>query len=220
MSEGLDDHDLVAWRGRWSTAEARIYPLAMVSVPAYQEALSAVGVLLDHLRADIGDHAALVAFAARPEAAYELIDLAALQAVGLSMDDVVGATCASRDRELSQAEDRQRRLDIILAAASTGAEWADVPFRNTYGLQGTVPELRIHLPSRRGLRAMLEADPETGSPRLRLVPVDVDPATGDVTVIAEHEDLDLVVDDRAGWEAALAWFAGEWGADVDARRHP
>ena len=83
-----------------------------------------------------------------------------------------------------------------------------------------MPELRVHLPSRRGVRAMLEADADTGAPRLRVVPVEVDLETGDLAVIEEHEDLDLLVDDRAGWERAVAWFAGEWGAEVDARRHP
>ena len=212
MSGGLEDHERAALRGRWSTAEARIYPLAMVSVAAYQQALHAVSLLLDHLRAEVHDHAALVAFAADRTAASALLDPVALAAVGLDVDDVVGAACASRDRELSQAEDRQRRVDAIRDATSAGTEWADVAFRRPFGLQGTVPELRVHLPSRRGIRAMLEADAETGAPRLRVVPVEVDLVTGDLVVIEEHEDLDLLVDDRAGWERAVAWFAGEWGA--------
>ena len=220
MSGGLEDHELAARRGRWSTAEARIYPLAMVSVAAYQQALEAVSRLLDHLRAEVHDHAALVAFSADLAAARALLDTVALEAVGLHVEDVVGAACASRDRELSQAEDQQRRLDAVRDATSAGAEWADVAFRRPFGLQGTVPELRIHLPSRRGIRAMLEADADTGAPRLRIVPVEVDLVTGDLAVIEEHEDLDLLVDDRAGWERAVAWFAGEWGAEVDARRHP
>lgn len=220
MSGGLEDHGLAAQRGRWSTAEARIYPLAMVSVAAYQQALGAVSRLLDHLRAEVHDHAALVAFAADRTAALALLDPVALEAVGLDVDDLVGAACASRDRELSQAEERQRRVDAVRAASSEGAEWADVAFRRSFGLQGTVPELRVHLPSRRGVRAMLEADADTGAPRLRVVPVEVDLVTGDLAMIEEHEDLDLLVDDRAGWERAVAWFAGEWGAEVDARRHP
>ena len=65
-----------------------------------------------------------------------------------------------------------------------------------------MPELRVHLPSRPGLRALLEADVDTGAPRLRIVPVEVDLETGELAVIEEHEDLDLVVDDRAGWERA------------------
>ena len=220
MSGGLEDHELAALRGRWSTAEARIYPLAMVSVAAYQRALEAVSRLLDHLRAEVHDQAALVAFAADRTAARALLDPVALEVVGLDVDDLVGAACASRDRELSQAADQQRRVDAVRAATSAGAEWADVAFRRPFGLQGTVPELRVHVPSRRGVRAMLEADADTGAPRLRVVPVEVDLETGDLAVIEEHEDLDLLVDDRAGWERAVAWFAGEWGAEVDARRHP
>jgi hypothetical protein len=220
VSGGLEDHELAARRGRWSTAEARIYPLAMVSVAAYQQALEAVSRLLDHLRAEVHDQVALVAYAADPTAARTLLDTVSLEAVGLHVDDLVGAACASRDRELSQAEDQQRRVDAVGRAMSAGDEWADVAFRRPFGLQGTVPELRIHLPSRRGVRAMLEADADTGAPRLRVVPVHVDFVTGDLAVIQEHEDLDLLVDDRTGWERAVAWFAGEWGAEVDARRHP
>jgi len=192
----------------------------MVSVTAYQQALQAVSRLLDHLRAEVHDHAALVAFSVDRAAARALLDPVALEAVGLDVDDLIGAACASRDRELSQAEDQQRRVDAIRAATSTGAEWADVASRRPFGLQGTVPELRVHLPSRRGVRTMLEADADTGAPRLRVVPVEVDLVTGALAVIEEHEDLDLLVDDRAGWERAVVWFAGEWGAEVDARRHP
>ena len=82
MSGGLEDHELAALRGRWSTAEARIYPLAMVSVAAYQQALEAVSRLLDHLRAEVHDQAALVAFAADRTAARALLDPVALEAVG------------------------------------------------------------------------------------------------------------------------------------------
>ena len=98
MSGGLEDHELAALRGRWSTAEAHIYPLAMVSVSAYQHALEAVSRLLDHLRAEVHDHAALVAVAADRTAARALLDPVKLEAVGLDVDDLVGAACATRDR--------------------------------------------------------------------------------------------------------------------------
>ena len=150
----------------------------------------------------------------------ELLDPVALELVGLSVDDLVGAACASRDRELAHQEECQRRVDVIRVATGGGAEWVDVPSPRPFGLQGSVPELRVHVPTRHGLRALLEADIDTGQPRLRIVAVDVDFETGEVSVMEALEDLDLVVEDRVGWEAAWAWFAGEWGADVDAHRHP
>jgi hypothetical protein len=192
----------------------------MVSVPAYEQALHVVRLLLDHLRAEVHDHGALVRFATDPSAARELLDPVALELVGLSVDDLVGAACASRDRELAHQEECQRRVDVIRVATGGGAEWVDVPSPRAFGLQGSVPELRVHVPTRHGLRALLEADIDTGQPRLRIVAVDVDFETGEVSVMEALEDLDLVVEDRVGWEAAWAWFAGEWGADVDAHRHP
>ena len=224
---GPTDQELVALRGRWSTAEARVYPMAMVSVPAYEQALGAVATLLDHLRAEVHDTAALVRFAEQPDVARQLLDVPALELVGLTLDDLVGAACASRDRELALRVECQRRLDAIRDAPA-GAAWIDVPFRRAFGLLGTVPELRIHLAAGRGLRTSLEADVDTGAPRLRIVPVAVDLSTGDLTVAPEHADLDLVVDDRAAWDEAWAWFEGEFagerdagpGVQVDAPRHP
>lgn len=220
MSEAPDDLDLAALRGRWSTAEARIYPLAMVSVPAYEQALTAVRVLLDVLRSEVHDEAALVAFHAHPRVAHERLDPASLGRVGLRIDDLVDAACAARDRELAQLADQQRRVDAIRAAVAAGAAWADVPARRRYGLPATVPELRVHLGARRGLLSTLEPDSETGEPRLRIVPVHVDLATGELAVIDELADLDLLVADREAWDATFAWFVSEWHLDVDARRHP
>ena len=218
-----DEQELVALRGRWSTAEARIYPMAMVSVPAYEQALGAVATLLHHLRAEVLDTPALARFAAHPDAARGLIDVPRLELAGLNFDDLVGAACASRDRELALKEECQRRLDAMRAAPA-GVVWIDVPFRRAFGLLAMVPELRIHLPAGRGLRTSLEADVDTGAPRLRIVPVAIDLSTGELSVAPEHDDLDLVVDDTETWDEAWTWFAGEWDAgsdvEVDARRHP
>ena len=207
-SEG-NDGDLVALRGQWSTAEARIYPMAMVSVPAYEQALGAVATLLDHLRAEVHDTTALVRFSEHPELARELLDVPMLELVGLNLEDIVGAACASRDRELALVEERQRRQEAI-AGTGPDSAWVDVPFRRAYGLLATVPELRIHLGAGRGLRTILEADVDTGAPRLRVVPVVVGRTTGELSVDPEHAELDLVVDDRPAWDEAWTWFAGEW----------
>jgi hypothetical protein len=209
VTDGPDDQELVALRGRWSTAEARIYPMAMVSVPAYERAVTAVAALLDHLRAEVPDTAALVRFAEQPDAARRLLDVPALELVGLNLEDLVGAACASRDRELMLQEERQRRLDAIRGAPPE-ADWVDVPSRRAFGLLATVPELRVLLPAGRGLRTSLEADVETGAPRLRIVPVVVDLSTGELSIAPEHADLDLAVDDRATWDEAWIWFTGEW----------
>jgi hypothetical protein len=209
VTDGPDEQELVAFRGRWSTAEARIYPMAMVSVPAYEQALTAVAALLDHLRAEVHDTAALVRFAEEPDSARRLLDVPVLELAGLSFQDLVGAACASRDRELILQEECQRRLDAIRGTPPE-ADWVDVPFRRAFGLLATVPELRVLLSAGRGLRTSLEADVETGAPRLRIVPVAVDRSTGELSVLPEHADLDLLVDDRAAWDEAWTWFTGEW----------
>jgi hypothetical protein len=211
VTGGPDEHELAALRGRWSTAEARIYPMAMVSVPAYEQALTAVATLLEHLRAEVRDMAALARFAEQPDEARRLLDVPVLEGAGLNFEDLVGAACASRDRELTLQEECQHRLDAI-RAAPPDADVVDVPFRRAFGVLATVPELRVLLAAGRGLRTSLEADVETGAPRLRVVPVVVDLSTGELAMAPEHADLDLVVDDRAAWGEAWTWFAGEWEA--------
>ena len=110
-------------------------------------------------------------------------------------------------------------------AAPAGAVWIDVPFRRAFGLLATVPELRIHLPAGRGLRTSLEADVDTGAPRLRDRPGRHRPrhrrAVGGAR--ARRPRPRRRRPGRRGTRRGR-WFAGEWDAgsdvEVDARRHP
>ena len=220
MTPAPANHELGAARSRWSAAEARVYPLAMISVPAYQQAIEAVGGLLAFLREDVHDHQGLLAFSRDPTEALTRLDLGALQLVGLAPDDLDAAACATRDREITQAEDQQRRVEAFRAAREAGASWVDVASPATIGLLSTVPELRVHLGLARGVRTTLEPDLDTGEPQWRLVPVDVDLDTGEVTSHEGSETDELVARDRSGWDEILRRLAGEWGVEVDARHHP
>ena len=96
----------------------------------------------------------------------------------------------------------------------------DVASPATIGLLSTVPELSVHLGLARGVRTTLEPDLDTGEPRWRLVPVDVDLATGEVTSHEGSETSELVARDRSGWDEILRRLAREWGVEVDGRHHP
>ena len=220
MPAAPTDHELAAARARWSAAEARVYPLAMVSVPAYQQAIEAVGTVLAFLREDVQDHGQLLAFSDAPAEALERLDLGQLTLVGLAVDDLVAAACASRDRELTQVAEQQRRVSAFRTARSAGEAWVEVPARQAFGLRATVPELVVHLGLARGLLTTLEPDLETGEPRLRMIPVDADLDTGALLPREEGDAVELVVGDRDGWDATVRSLATAWGADVDDGRHP
>ena len=214
------DHELAAARGRWSAAEARVYPLAMVSVAAYQQAIEAVGTVLAFLREDVHDVGQLLSFSTAPAQAVDRLDLGGLARVGLAVDDLIAAACAGRDRELAQVAEQQRRVNAFRAARSGEQGWVEVPAQRAFGLQATVPELVVHLGQARGVLTTLEPDLETGEPRLRMIPVDVDLDAGDLVPRDEDGDVELLVDDRDEWDATLRGLAAAWGADVDGGRHP
>jgi hypothetical protein len=192
----------------------------MVSVPAYEQAIEAIGTVLAFLREDIHDHGRLLAFSAAPVEALERLDLGQLALVGLAVDDLLAAACASRDRELSQVADQERRADAIRVARSAGRTWADVPARLAFGLRAEVPELAVHLALARGVLTVLEPDLETGEPRLRLIPVDADLDTGALFPRDDGDTVELLVSGRDEWVATVHALAASWGVDVDGDRHP
>ena len=220
MTPAPADHELGAARSRWSAAEARVYPLAMISVPAYQQAIEAVGGLLAFLREDVHDHQGLLAFSRDPTEALTRLDLGALQLVGLAPDDLVAAACATRDREITQAEDQQRRVEAFASGAG-GRRLV-----GGCGVSGDhrTPVHRARAPRspRPGPRGPHDAGarPRHRRTTWRLVPVDVDLATGEVTSHEGSETSELVARDRSGWDEILRRLAGEWGVEVDARHHP
>jgi len=119
-----------------------------------------------------------------------------------------------------QLQDQQRRREAAAAAADAGLAWMDIASAAVRGLLAGVPELRVHLPSRLGVRTWLQPDVDTGEPLLRLTPVALDPDTGALAALDEPDDLDLTAQDRAGWDAVLARLATLWGLEVDAQTSP
>lgn len=86
---------------RFTTAEARLYPIVMVDADGYQHATRLVGVIVDELRASCGDIDSVLRrrsglIAALPEIATG----AGLNVAGLPADTVVDAASAIRCREL------------------------------------------------------------------------------------------------------------------------
>ena len=86
---------------RFTSAEGRLYPLALSDPAGYEAALTSVGVVADELRrtcADVG--AVLERRDALIEQLPRLIDDAGLTVSGLPADAVVDAASALRCREL------------------------------------------------------------------------------------------------------------------------
>jgi hypothetical protein len=90
---------------RFTTAEGRVYPLAMTDPPGYELVITLVGHVANELRKSCKDFNSVLA--AREDLIGRLPDLAeaaGVESIGLSPDTIVDAASALRCREL-QARD-------------------------------------------------------------------------------------------------------------------
>lgn len=109
---------------RFAAAEARLYPMAMTDVAAFQRATTLVGIVANELRATCPDIAAVLH--RRAELIGVLPQLAATAAVRLDdlpEDAIVDAASALRCRELQAAGASRSRQVRIEAARAAGVEW-------------------------------------------------------------------------------------------------
>ncbi|MGH3452916.1 MAG: hypothetical protein ACRDP2_00775 [Nocardioidaceae bacterium] len=86
---------------RFTTAEGRLYPLAMTDPAGYERAITLVGRVADELRETAVDFGSVLA--ARPDLIERLPELArstGVEVAGLPADAVVDAASALRCREL------------------------------------------------------------------------------------------------------------------------
>jgi hypothetical protein len=86
---------------RFTTAEGRVYPLAMTDPEGYEQAITLVGLVANELRKSSADFDAVLA--ARDDLIERLPDLArtaGVEPVGLPPDTIVDAASAVRCREL------------------------------------------------------------------------------------------------------------------------
>jgi hypothetical protein len=197
----MNEHDLAPLRAQWRSAEAKVYPLAMVDTATYKLAVTAIATILERLRETIFSYEELSAFHACPGTPSDELQEAGRQDL---WPDLVGAACATRDREIGGRMERDRQVAAFSGAASAGVEWAEVAYERRFGLLSTVPELRVHLATGLGMHTSLEPDPITGDPQLLIVPVRVNVAVGGIIEIGGELGDARYAADRAGWDVHAA----------------
>jgi hypothetical protein len=197
----MNEHQLAPLRALWRSAEAKIYPLAMVDTATYKLAITAIAAVLTQLRETIFSYEELVAFHASPGSPSEALNEAGRQDL---WSDLIGAACATRDREIGGRMERDRQVAAFSEAQSAGVEWAEVAYERRFGLLNTVPELRVHLATGLGIHTSLEPDPISGDPQLLMMPVRVNVAVGGISEIGGELGQARYAAGRAEWDVHAA----------------
>jgi hypothetical protein len=197
----MNEHELAPLRALWRSAEAKIYPLAMVDTATYKLAITAIAAVLTQLRQTIFSYEELAAFHASPGSPSEALNEAGRQDL---WSDLIGAACATRDREIGGRMERDRQVAAFSEAQSAGAEWAEVAYERRFGLLNTVPEFRVHLATGLGIHTSLEPDPVSGDPQLLMMPVRVNVAVGGISEIGGELGQARYAADRAEWDVHAA----------------
>jgi hypothetical protein len=197
----MNEHDLAPLRAQWRSAEAKVYPLAMVDTATYKLAITSIASVLAQLRETIFSYEELATFYASPGSPSDDVQEAGRQDL---WPDLIGAACATRDREIGGRMERDRQIEAFSGAESAGAEWAEVAYERRFGLLSTVPELRVHLATGLGIHTSLEPDPITGDPHLLMMPVRVNVAVGGIVEIGGELGEARHASDRAEWDVHAA----------------
>lgn len=197
----MNDHDLAPLRAQWRSAEAKVYPLAMVDTATYKLAITAIATVLAQLRENTFSYHELSAFYASPGNPSDDLQEAGRPDL---WPDLIGAACATRDREIGGRLERDRQVAALSGAESAGLEWAEVAYERRFGLLSTVPEFRVHLATGLGIHTSLEPDPITGDPHLLIMPVRVNVAVGGIVEIGGELGDARYASDRAEWDIHAA----------------
>jgi hypothetical protein len=196
---------------RFVSAEARLYPLAMVDADMYERATALVGLLARDLRENCPDIEAVLG---RRDTLLTLLpDLAAQAGVslaGLPTDTVVDCACALRCREAEAqtvAANARARID---AARESGQEWLVEEPDPAMVMAGVFRRVELHLPTMCIVVSSVEAD-SVGAPleyRLELVPAQND--SND-----RRDGRAEIYSDRASWVLATERMRGELSGNLN-----
>jgi hypothetical protein len=189
----------------WRSAEERLYPVVMLRPDLYQRSIELVRKVADELAATCSDIDALVA--AWPEATdlvYRVSALSLLPLGDLDVSLVAGAAFSLRYREQAMTVARAERIERVQAAVAGGDAWVELEQTGTPETAAFMPyaRLEMHVPSGRGLRRSLGADPDTGKPVFGLETLRLDRGTGDVLGPAGDGPAEEF-GTRGEWEAAI-----------------
>lgn len=190
---------------RFTIAESRLYPVAMVDPEAYQRAVTLTGRLLGDLRATCPDIDAVLR---RRESLMLTLtddpDANRLSLVGLTPETLVDAASALRCRELRAEMDAAAAEERFAAAREAGQEWlVDEPDPASV-MAGFYRRIERHVPT----GAILVSSVEAGRPGV--------PATYTVQLIpppdatrARADALTQTYRDEASWTQAAQRYRAE-----------
>lgn len=201
MSDAMSPSDLAPLRAQWRSAEAKVYPLAMVDTDSYKLAVTVIGSVIAQLRESVFTHEELAAFAAAPGSPAAALEQARREEL---WSDLVGSACATRDREILGRIERDRHVSAFSAATAAGEQWAEIAYERSFGLLSRVPEFRVHLATGLGIHTSLEPDPTTGDPQLLMMPVRVNVTVGGISEIGGELGEPRYANDRDTWDLHAA----------------
>lgn len=194
---------------RFTAAEARLYPLALVDPASYERAVSLTGMLLEDLRSACPDIASVLQ---RRGALLLLLDRttdAGLPSLtGLDPGTLVDAASAVRCRELRAEQAAGEAAARIAAAGASGQEWlVDEPDPAAV-MAGFYRRVELHVPT--GAALVCSAEPDgTGARttyRLEVIPPQDADAPSDAPSAPEEAET---YEDEASWALAIERRRGE-----------
>ena len=183
---------------RFTAAESRLYPLALVDPAGYERAVASTGRLLTGLRSTCSDIAAVLA---QRDPLVETLSTATVDRPadlgGLSPATVVDAACAVRCRELWAQERARRAQQRVATARAAGQEWLYEEPDADAVMTGEYRRVELHVPTGTALVGLVEADGAGGTAyRLQVIPAPAADGTSPPEVSETYAD-------RASWVEAL-----------------
>lgn len=158
---------------RFTAAEARLYPLAVVDPAAYERGVTLTGMLLADLRDTCADvDAVLRRRSAMIRRLRDSTDEAGPGPVGLRPETLVDAASAVRCRELQKEQAARDVAAKVAAAREAGVEWLiEEPDPGSL-FSGLYRRVELHVPTGTALVCTVEADGSghAAAYRLEVVP--------------------------------------------------
>ena len=185
---------------RFTAAENRLYPLAMVDSDLYERATSLVGLTVADLRRTCPDLAALLA--RREDLVVGLPAVAAESGrslAGLPAETVVDCASAMRYREITAEDAQTAARERVAAALEAGQDWLVDEPSEAEAMAGVMRRIETHLPTGTVLFSSVEVD-SAGAPFAYTLQVLAAPTGAQGRADADVQSFG----DRASWLAEAA----------------
>jgi hypothetical protein len=195
---------------RFTAAEGRLYPMAMVDAERYQRATALVGLLVAQLRESCADLGAVLD--RRGDLLEQLpviADDAQLRLAGLPADDIVDAASALRCRELQAADGAAARNARMAHAKTAGQAWFVAEEADPEEVMaGSYRRVELHLPTGSTMITSMEAGRSGASASYQIELIPARTASGSAA------SQTWVYPDQAAWVAAAERLRAELAAEA------